>query len=106
MIVARSLRQAGRRVEVVEAANGQEALQLAKEQRVDVVLTDWNMPVMDGLQLKEAFHDMDPSVPFIFVTTEWTPQQQAHAAASGVVKVLPKPFTPEKLDAALRESGL
>ena len=106
MIVTRSLRQAGRRVEVVEAADGHEALQVAREQSVDVVLTDWNMPVMDGLQLKEAFQDLDPTVPIIFVTTEWTPQQRALASAAGVRSVLPKPFTPEKLDAALREAGL
>jgi two-component system chemotaxis response regulator CheY len=83
----------------LEASNGLEALALLRKQPVDVIFTDFNMPVMDGeqlvanLQLDATLKD----VPVIVISTDSTQQRMSRLQAMGVCGYLCKPFTPEKL---------
>ncbi len=84
---------------VIEAANGQQALEVLREQHVDMVLSDWNMQPMNGLQLLHAMRgDANlAEVPFVLMTGEQTPQTITHAVAAGVAGFLTKPFGRDQL---------
>jgi two-component system chemotaxis response regulator CheY len=84
---------------VIEAANGQQALEALRKQQVDMVLSDWNMQPMNGLQLLHAMRgDADlAEVPFVLMTGEQTPQTITHAVAAGVAGFLTKPFGRDQL---------
>lgn len=92
-MLARILQDCG--VRVVEAANGAAALQLARRLNgsLSLVVTDINMPVMDGLEFARAFRVTDTRVPFLFITGSADPALFAEIAVDG--GVLPKPFTAE-----------
>lgn len=79
---------------IVEANDGSTALQRVRDQPVDVVLSDWNMIPMTGLQLLMALRD-DPltaRIPFIMITGEQSAEHVARARAAGVNGYLVKPF--------------
>ncbi|MEM6927565.1 MAG: response regulator [Myxococcota bacterium] len=106
-MVRRALRQAGfKNLNVREAANGQEALDEVAREKVDMVLSDWNMPEMTGIQLLRAMRRGGDQTRFAFVTSESTPELRARAAAAGALFVVNKPFTPESMRAAFEEAGL
>ena len=101
-IVIRTLRQAGfGNHDVVEAEDGVEGLAKVKESRPDVVLSDWNMPNMDGLQFCEALRAENIDLPFGFVTSELTAEQKALGVGAGASCMLSKPFTADDLSAEL-----
>ncbi len=101
-IVIRSLRQAGYGDhEVVEAEDGAEALASIRSSTPDVVLSDWNMPNMSGLELVTALRAEGNEVPFGFVTSESTAEQFAAGIGAGAAFLLSKPFTAEDLAANL-----
>jgi two-component system chemotaxis response regulator CheY len=103
MIVARTLRQAGfDGVEVVEACNGLEALDVIAGAHPDLVLSDWNMPEMSGIELLQTLRANASTLPLGFVTSESTPEMQALAAESGALFVIVKPFTADTFQGALR----
>ena len=81
--------------DVLEAENGQQALDILDEENIDLVLTDWVMPVKDGLALlNEIKSDASKShIPVIMVTSESKPQDLGRAAKAGVDGYLVKPFT-------------
>ena len=89
--------------EFYEAANGLEALKVLEEQWVDVVLSDINMPQMDGMSfLKEMkANEVYKSIPVIFVTTEASEARMAEAQRLGVAGYIKKPFQPETIKAQL-----
>ncbi len=88
--------------EVVEATNGAEALGMIPQERPDVVLSDWNMPEMTGIELLEALGSAGVDIPpFGFVTSESTPEMHDRAMANGARFLVSKPFTPEALERAL-----
>lgn len=92
-----SLRAAG--YQVIEAVDGQDGLDKARLQTVDLVLTDQNMPRMDGLTLIKALRAM-PSyqkVPILMLTTESGDQMKSEGRAAGANGWLTKPFNPQKL---------
>lgn len=95
--------------EVVEAANGQEALDtLTRLGMVDVVLVDWNMPVMNGLEFVKAVRE-DPKfsdIPLLMVTTETEMDQMALALMAGVNEYLMKPFDEEMVRSKLAWIGV
>lgn len=80
---------------VVEAENGAAALQLARRLNgsLSLVVTDINMPVMDGLQFAHTFRKMDARVPFLFITGSADPALFVDMALDG--EILPKPFSAE-----------
>lgn len=79
---------------VVEAADGSSALQFLQGQRVDVILSDWNMIPMTGYQLLMAVRDTEPyrHTPFIMLTGQHTDDHVRRAVAAGVSGYLVKPF--------------
>jgi two-component system, chemotaxis family, chemotaxis protein CheY len=87
--------------EIVEAADGSEALGLIPDVQPDVVLSDWNMPEMTGIELLEALNAGGGAPPFGFVTSESTPEMFDRAKANGARFLVSKPFTPEALASAL-----
>lgn len=94
-IVIRTLRQAGYDWEVREAADGSEALEAVRADEPDVILSDWNMPEMTGLELLEALRAEGLGTPFGFVTSEGSAQMRATAQEAGALFLIAKPFTPE-----------
>ena len=96
-MVAFTLKSAG--YEVVEAADGQEGLDKAKQRTVDLVLTDQNMPRMDGLTLIKTLRAMPAyrSVPILMLTTESGDAMKMQGKAAGATGWLVKPFDPKKL---------
>ncbi|MDD5175161.1 MAG: response regulator [Sterolibacterium sp.] len=91
---------------MVTANNGAEALRVLKNQRVDVVLSDWNMPVMSGLDLLKAVR-ADASLsrlPFVMITAEADRGRVAEAIASGVSGLLVKPYTADSLATRIKKA--
>jgi len=102
MIVRRTLRQAGFGDHAVtEANNGKEALDAVRQSVPDLILSDWNMPEMSGIELLDNLRSEGVSVKFGFVTTERTPEMRARAAEAGASFLIVKPFTPEDFKDAL-----
>lgn len=96
-IVAFTLRGAGYRVS--EAEDGVKALAALRGMSVDLVITDLNMPNMDGVKLIRALR-ADPrhrSVPILMLTTESDAAKKAEGRSAGATGWLVKPFSPEKL---------
>ncbi|MGN6131491.1 MAG: response regulator [Nocardioidaceae bacterium] len=101
-IVTRTLRQAGYSGhELVEATDGYEGLQAVQQHGPDLVLSDWNMPEMTGIELLQALRAQGLMVPFGFVTSEGSPEMVTRAADAGALFVITKPFTAETFRDAL-----
>jgi len=99
-IVERALRQAGIPIgQVIEAGNGSQALDILRQQKVDLVLCDINMPVMDGLDLVRQLRDLDNArgVPVLMISTEGSESHVMEAIACGARGYLRKPFTPDQM---------
>lgn len=94
-IVIRTLRQAGYDWEITEAADGVLALEVVTAEQPDLVLSDWNMPNMTGIELLRALRAGGDDVPFGFVTSEGSPQMRDEAAEAGALFLVAKPFTAE-----------
>ncbi|MDO8464392.1 MAG: hybrid sensor histidine kinase/response regulator [Gallionella sp.] len=97
-VTSNQLRAMGAKV-IMTASNGAEALRLLKKQRVDIVLSDWNMPIMTGLELLKIVRaDIKLShLPFIMITAEAERQRIEEAIACGVSDLLVKPYTADCL---------
>lgn len=96
LIVIRTLRQAGfGDHQLEEATNGAEALGAIRANKHDVVLSDWNMPEMNGLQLLEALRAEGYRGRFGFVTSESTDEMKKKAIDAGAQVFVTKPFTAE-----------
>jgi two-component system, chemotaxis family, chemotaxis protein CheY len=101
-IVIRTLRQAGYDDhEIIQAADGREALQLVGSEQPDLVLSDWNMPEMSGIECLQALRASGSQVPFGFVTSEGSPEMREKAAGAGALFLIAKPFTEETFRDAL-----
>ncbi|WP_457425569.1 ATP-binding response regulator [Roseateles sp. P5_E7] len=97
-VTVSQLRQVG--VErIMTAKDGAEALRYLKANPFDIVLSDWNMPVMSGIELLKAMR-ADPklsALPFVLITAEAEREKVQEAIASGVTSMLLKPYTPQQL---------
>ncbi len=101
-LIKRTLRMAGYGDhETVEAENGAAALAILDKLTPDLILSDWNMPEMSGLELLQALKEQGSSINRGFVTTEATAQMRGLAAKEGARFLVTKPFTPETIQAAL-----
>jgi two-component system, chemotaxis family, chemotaxis protein CheY len=99
-IVARALQQGGVTVgEILEAGNGSEALDIMRNQKVDLVLSDINMPVMDGLEFVRQLQSVENAkgVPVVMITTEGSESHVVQALSCGAKGYIRKPFTPEQV---------
>jgi two-component system chemotaxis response regulator CheY len=96
-MVSFSLMAAG--YQVILAVDGQDGLDKAQQQVVDLVLTDQNMPVMDGLTLIKNLRSMSTyqKVPILMLTTESSDDMKMQGKAAGANGWLVKPFDPERL---------
>jgi two-component system chemotaxis response regulator CheY len=101
-IVTRTLRQAGfDEHDVVQAGNGVEALEVMADEEPDLVLSDWNMPEMSGIELLRALRGQGDETPFGFVTSEGSAEMRQRAADAGALFLIAKPFTAEVFAEAL-----
>jgi two-component system, chemotaxis family, chemotaxis protein CheY len=99
-IVERSLRQAGIDAIVVhEAGNGIEALELLRSGKMDLILSDINMPAMDGIELLRQIKEQNlaPGVPVVMITTESSEEHVRQAIALGARGYIRKPFTADQV---------
>ena len=98
-----SLKAAG--YDVVEAVDGLDAMEKARQQTVDLVLTDQNMPRMDGLSLIKALRAMKnyQSVPILMLTTESGDDMKVQGKAAGANGWLVKPFDPARLTEVVKK---
>lgn len=99
-IVERSLRQAGVDLQtVLEASNGAEALGALRDNPVDLILCDINMPVMDGLEFVRQVSSVDNAkgIPIVMITTEGSESHVVEALSHGARGYIRKPFTPDQV---------
>lgn len=89
--------------DVVEAGNGSTGLQEFQKSTFDLVLTEWKMPVMDGLTMLKAIRSTHATVPVIMITTESDRERVVEAIAAGVSDYLVKPYSADALHAKLKK---
>jgi two-component system chemotaxis response regulator CheY len=96
-MVAFTLKSAG--YEVVEAVDGQDGLEKAKAKRVNLILTDQNMPRMDGLTLVKNLRSLPDykTAPILILTTESSDDMKSKGRSAGATGWLVKPFDPPRL---------
>lgn len=105
-IVRRKMKEVGFVVdEFLEAADGKQALEKVFNNSVDLILLDWNMPVMNGLEFIQALRSIDlpKRIPVIMVTTEGSHEKVNEAIKSGVDGHILKPIDAEQLRDVLEE---
>jgi len=98
--VLRNLLKQGGYENIVEAADGIAALQIIKNEKIDFIISDWNMPNMSGLDLlKTVRADKELSdTPFLMVTAETLPERVISAVKAGASSYITKPFTADVLN--------
>ncbi len=98
-LVLKSLRAAGIDIDPIEASDGIEALKKLDPKTVQLIISDWNMPRMDGLSfVKKVRGDKKKKhIPIIMLTTEGSMAKFEEALDNGVDDYVTKPFTPDKL---------
>lgn len=89
--------------DITEADDGVQALQYFTAGQFDIVLTDWNMPNMDGLTLLKEIRQRNATVPVVMITTEAERTRVMEAIQAGISDYLVKPFTPDSLKAKLEK---
>jgi two-component system chemotaxis response regulator CheY len=102
MIVQRAIRQAGYRgLTVGEAENGAQALEKLRGEKPMLILSDWNMPEMSGIDLLRQVRASQSNIPFGFITSENSAGIKELAMDSGASFLISKPFSPEDVQKAL-----
>jgi two-component system chemotaxis response regulator CheY len=110
-IIANALKTVGY-LETVEASNGKEALKKLSEGPVDFIITDWNMPEMNGLDFIKEVRGTQPwaHLPILMITTRGTEGDVIEALQAKVNSYIVKPFTPqelkEKIDGILKSASV
>jgi two-component system, chemotaxis family, chemotaxis protein CheY len=108
MILSRTLAQSG--FEVLQAANGREALEIMDREgsSIGLVLLDWNMPELTGIEVLESLRSQKAfnGVRLVMVTTETEIEQMARALEAGADEYVMKPFTREAVEDKLRLIGV
>ena len=101
-IVIRTLRQAGYDDhDIIQAEDGAECLAMVGSEKPDLVLSDWNMPNMTGIECLEALRASGQQVKFGFVTSEGSPEMREKAANAGALFLIAKPFNEDTFKDAL-----
>ena len=102
LMIIKTLRQAGfGGNDVVQAADGLLALKEIEKDQPDLILADWNMPNMTGIELLKKLREDGNEVTFGFITTEATPPMRALASDNGAKFLISKPFTVEMFEKVL-----
>jgi two-component system, chemotaxis family, chemotaxis protein CheY len=101
-LVKRTLAEAGfGGHEIAEAPDGAAALEQVASAGPDLVVSDWNMPNMTGIELLRNLRSGGHDVRFVFVTSEGTPEMRTAAQQAGALALIEKPFTAAAFKAAL-----
>lgn len=103
-IISRSLRQAGLDFgEIFEAGDGQEALAMLEKESIDIVLSDINMPNMNGIEFLREKNNRPgiKDIPVFMISTETGDDIIGEAKSLGAIGALKKPFTPDKVNEVL-----
>ena len=102
-IIVNSLKQLGE-AEIIEAENGVDALEKVDGKSIDLVVTDWNMPEMNGAELVKVLRGMPEyaEVPIVMITTRGMQDDVMTAMKLGVNGYIIKPFTPDVLKEKLK----
>jgi len=97
-IIKNVLKQLGY-VNIIEADDGTTALEMMKKEKVDFVISDWNMPQMSGLELLKVVRTTEEwkGLPFLMITAEGQKEHVVEAVKHRVSNYIVKPFTPETL---------
>ena len=90
--------------DIEEACDGQDALARLTIFQPDLILVDWSMPVMDGMEFVREFRSSNRGTPIIMVTNESERSRVIEAIRAGVNTYLVKPFTPELLAVRIQET--
>lgn len=87
-----------------EASNGKEAMQFidADFESINLIICDWNMPSMNGLDFLRQIRSVFPDIPFIMVTGKSDKNSVVEAKIAGVSAFIRKPFSPEQLESKLK----
>lgn len=103
-IIVNTLKRAGFE-DVVEACDGKDALAKLKVETVNFVITDWNMPEMDGLTLVSNIRSDEKlkELPILMITTRSVKDDIVEALKAGVNNYIVKPFTPDTLKSKINE---
>jgi two-component system, chemotaxis family, chemotaxis protein CheY len=106
MLVKRNLKQAGfEHANILEAEDGAQGLEIARSEPLDLILSDWNMPEMSGLEFLKALRSEGFDTTFGFITSESTPSYRDQAVGAGAAFLLSKPFNAESFADALGVVG-
>lgn len=102
-MVTFTLKSAG--YEVTEAVDGQDGLEKARSKTFDLIFTDQNMPIMDGLTLISSLRKLPQykNTPILMLTTESSDTMKAQGRAAGATGWMVKPFNPAKLLEVLKK---
>jgi two-component system chemotaxis response regulator CheY len=101
-IISRSLRQAGLQVDdIYEAGDGIEALSAMEGKTIHLILSDINMPNMDGLEFIKTVRAKGVTTPIVMITTEGGEDILKEALTNGASDSIKKPFTPDQLNEKL-----
>lgn len=105
MIVKRTLKQAGLGDATVrEAEDGKAGLDAALADPPDLILSDWNMPEMSGMEFLQGLREAGQQTRFGFVTSEGTDDMRSAAHAAGAEFLIAKPFTAEEFALAIGQT--
>ncbi|WP_347274864.1 response regulator [Candidatus Kuenenia sp.] len=102
-MIQRNIQQSGLIVDsFVEAGDGKEALaKIAADSSIDLILCDWNMPNMTGIEFVKALRGSGNQTPIVMCTTEGSDAKVVEATGSGANGYITKPFTPDQLKTKL-----
>jgi two-component system chemotaxis response regulator CheY len=102
LLVHRAIRQAGYRcLTVCEAENGADALEKLKSIKPKLILSDWNMPEMSGIDFLRKLREQKNLTPFGFITSEASKNFKELAISNGASFIITKPFSADDVQAAL-----
>lgn len=102
MVIQRTLRQAGfRNLVIGEAESGAHALNVLETNTPKLILSDWNMPVMTGIEFLKQLRSNNVPIPFGFITSEASEEIRLLATENGARFIITKPFTPELFETTL-----
>ncbi len=105
-LIARSIRQAGYGdAEVVEAEDGAHAIDVVEQEQPDLILADWNMPNLTGIEMLRALRSDGVTTTVGFVTSESSVEIRKQAQEAGASFFLSKPIDTTRLEAALTAVG-
>ena len=99
-IIQRNIKESGLIVnEFIEAGDGAQALEKVSANELDLILCDWNMPNMSGIEFVKTLRSLNLSkkIPVVMVTTEGSDSKKLEAKESGATDYITKPFTADQL---------